>query len=159
MKDIRLLPPATEIAETVHQVLVYEHRGALQDVADLLEIPYTTVHSQLTGQARTLPWDTVRAAHFVTLSRRLERYLAWPGLRIVKASDGLNPGKCLPGEVADISDAAGALRQQALEFAKDGQYDPSEIAEMENGLDKVERELNEVRAILTYLKRPRPAKE
>lgn len=131
----------------LHRVLTGQP-GAIERVCiELGGLNYQTVYSQVTGQTKGLPLDTLRAAHFVTASQVLERHLLWPGRRSIPDTPpaaGLDPER----ECGDVDIAAARLHQMVRDAVADGVIDAQEELEIRRQADLAIRELTDVLALL-----------
>lgn len=144
-KNILLSGDIKPVAAELHRVLAYERRGSLHDVADLCDVGYPTVYSEITRAARgdqqSIHLNTLRAAHFVTRSRPLAGVLVWPGLRITDEPLALEPTGSLEKEAGDVCIAAATLLVDVRHRAEDGVFcvedERAITAQIEDGIKQL----------------------
>lgn len=132
----------------LHRVLTWQP-GAIDRVCiELGGLNYQTVYSQVAGQTKGLPLDTLRAAHFVTGSRVLERHLLWPGRRSIPDTPNQLAALDPERECGDVDIAAAKLHQLVRDAVGNGHISAEEDRAIRAQADQAIRELTDVLALL-----------
>jgi hypothetical protein len=146
--DRATLINAGAIIPDLHRVLTGQP-GAIERVClELGGLNYLTVYSQVAGQTKGLPLDTLRAAHFVTGSHVLERHLLWPGRRSMPDVPSCSPSMDPERECGDVSIAAARLHDAMRQAAADDNISAEEDATIRPLVEAAMKELQDVLALL-----------
>ena len=150
----KLLPDLEVIRQRSFELAVYTHRGSIGQAADLLGMSYHGLYDRLTGRGRfdgKEAWDTVRAFHAVTGDEEMAAWLVWEGWRVTPDPKVQAPDGDIQAEIADVSDAAGRLRQIVKSAQADGEISPEEIDQIKSARTILARELAEADKMLEEL--------
>lgn len=140
---------ANTIQDTVRQVLCFEHRGLIEEVAEMLGMPVETVRTQLDSRrAKSVLLDIVRAVEFLTGDRRLGRILAWPGRCIGPDPGELAPCGDIDKEGCEVFVAMGKAVKSAQDAIEDGEVTLAEGRDVLGCIDDVRQQLAEFEAVV-----------
>lgn len=140
----------TEGTALLHEILIQEGDGTrIKQVAEVACVSTNTVYAWCDGRINP-PLIAYKASFLVTGDPRLRRLLEPEGWVLCRARDrvGLEAGRSLIDEAADVFDATTDIRRAAQEALKDGHIDREEEVELERRIDAAQKELDEVSARL-----------
>ena len=150
------LPDLETIRSRLYELMVYTHRGSISQAADLLGLSYPGLHDRLTGRGAwsgVEVWNTVRACHAVTGDEEIASWLVGEGWRVTPNPEVQEPDGDIQAKIADVSDAAGRLRQTVKKAQEDGKISPDEIDRIKEDRAVLARELAEADKLLEDLKK------
>ena len=149
------LPDLETIRSRLYELMVYTHRGSTSQAADLLGLSYPGLHDRLTGRGAwsgVEVWNTVRACHAVTGDEEMASWLIGEGWRVTPDPKVQDPDGDIQAEIADVSDAAGRLRQTVKKAQEDEEISPDETDQIKEDRAVLARELAEADKLLEDLK-------
>lgn len=126
-----------------YEILICQHRGAIEKVANLVGCAYSTVHEYCGDRRKTPPVWLYKAAFLVTGDPRLKRRLEPEGYELVPKRCGLPADKPVEAEMTDVVLAMGRAIEAFRLASADQKITKDELIQIEKELAQAALEVAE----------------
>lgn len=136
-----------KLASLLYVIVEIERKATAAEVATVLRISDSTFYKHIEGET-TFPPDLARPLMTILDDSRLRDFFTQTGyIQVKKAPEREIESDDLYGEIVDIDDALTKLKMHIKKSLEDNNFDSKEKQKADKLLDRVEKEVEEVRNI------------